>query len=93
MTAFLKNEYLPASRKTSGIGSLPLERTICYLYQWTTTEMSPRNSCIRLKVARLNAEMEKSKTQVGFQGTYLNFDYVKKQTRVKTIQKTRRSHC
>jgi uncharacterized protein (DUF885 family) len=42
MTAFLKNEYLPASRKTSGIGSLPLEKNYMLpMKQWTTTEMSP----------------------------------------------------
>jgi uncharacterized protein (DUF885 family) len=76
MTAFLKNEYLPA-KKTSGIGSLPLEKNymLPMRKQWTTTEMSPDEiHALGLKeVARLNAEMEKVKTQVGFEGTLLEF--------------------
>ncbi|MFT4984285.1 MAG: hypothetical protein ACI9Q9_001349, partial [Flavobacterium sp.] len=92
MTAFLKNEYLPASRKTSGIGSLPFGKELyaTYAKQWTTTEMSPDEiHALGLKeVARLNAEMEKVKTQVGFQGTLLEFfDYVRNKPELKPFKK------
>ena len=92
MTAFLKNEYLHASRKTSGIGSLPFGKELyaTYAKQWTTTEMSPDEiHALGLKeVARLNAEMEKVKTQVGFQGTLLEFfDYVRNKPELKPFTK------
>lgn len=77
MADFLTNEYLPASRATSGIGSLPFGKDLyaTYVKQWTTTEMTPEQIHeLGLKeVARLNAEMEKVKTQVGFKGTLLEF--------------------
>jgi uncharacterized protein (DUF885 family) len=77
MADFLNKEYLPASRATSGIGSLPLGKELyaVYVKQWTTTEMTPEQIHeLGLKeVARLNAEMEKVKTQVGFKGTLLEF--------------------
>ena len=77
MTDFLTKEYLPASRKTSGIESLPFGKDLyaAYVKQWTTTEMTPEEIHeLGLKeVARLNAEMEKVKTQVGFKGTLLQF--------------------
>ena len=77
MADFLTNEYLPASRATSGIGSLPFGKDLyaTYVKQWTTTEMTPEQiHALGLKeVARLNAEMEKVKTQVGFKGTLLEF--------------------
>ena len=77
MTDFLKNEYLPASRTTSGIGSLPFGKDLyaAYAKQWTTTAMTPdeiHNLGLK-EVARLNAEMEKVKTQVGFKGTLKAF--------------------
>jgi len=77
MIAFLKTEYLPASRNTSGIGSIPNGKEIykAYVKQWTTTDKSPEEIHeIGLKeVARLNAEMEKVKEQVGFKGTLKEF--------------------
>lgn len=77
MADFLRKEYLPASRATSGIGSLPFGKDLYKIYvkQWTTTEMSPEEIHeLGLKeVARLNAEMEKVKNQVGFKGTLLAF--------------------
>ena len=77
MADFLTKEYLPASRATSGIGSLPFGKDLyaTYVKQWTTTEMTPEQiHALGLKeVARLNAEMEKIKTQVGFKGTLLEF--------------------
>lgn len=77
MIAFLKTEYLPASRNTSGIGSIPNGKEIyaAYVKQWTTTNKTPDEIHeIGLKeVARLNAEMEKVKVQVGFKGTLKEF--------------------
>lgn len=77
MADFLTNEYLPASRATSGIGSFPFGKDLyaTYVKQWTTTEMTPEEIHeLGLKeVARLNAEMEKVKAQVGFKGTLLAF--------------------
>ncbi|MFV8378835.1 DUF885 domain-containing protein [Flavobacterium sp. LB3R33] len=77
MADFLNKEYLPASRATSGIGSLPFGKELyaTYVKQWTTTEMTPEQIHeLGLKeVARLTSEMEKVKTQVGFKGTLIEF--------------------
>ncbi|SHF94175.1 Uncharacterized conserved protein, DUF885 familyt [Flavobacterium fluvii] len=77
MTDFLKKEYLPASRTTSGFGSFPFGKDLYAIYvkQWTTTEMTPdeiHNLGLK-EVTRLNAEMEKVKNQVGFKGTLKEF--------------------
>jgi uncharacterized protein (DUF885 family) len=77
MAQFLKEEYLPASRATSGIGSLPFgkEYYATCVKQWTTTEMTPdeiHNLGLK-EVARLKFEMEKIKIQMGFKGTLLSF--------------------
>jgi uncharacterized protein (DUF885 family) len=77
MTAFLKNEYLPASRSTSGIGANKGGDGLykAYVKQWTTTEKNPVEIHeLGLKeVALLNAEMEKVKNEVGFKGTLKEF--------------------
>ena len=77
MADFLTKEYLPASRKTSGIGSLPFGKKLyaTYTKQWTTTDMTPEQIHeLGLKeVARLTAEMEKVKVKVGFKGTLPEF--------------------
>jgi uncharacterized protein (DUF885 family) len=77
MIAFLKGEYLAASRSTSGIGSIPNGKEMyqAYVKQWTTTNKTPdeiHNTGLK-EVARLNAEMEKVKQQVGFKGTLKEF--------------------
>ena len=92
MTAFLKNEYLPASRSTSGIGSLSFGKDLyaAYVKQWTTTEMTPEeiHQLGLNEVARLHAEMEKVKTQVGFKGTLMEFfDYVRNKPELKPFKK------
>lgn len=77
MAYFLKADYLPASRTTSGIGALSFGATYyqALVKQWTTTELKPEEiHALGLKeVARLNAEMEKVKIQVGFKGTLKEF--------------------
>jgi uncharacterized protein (DUF885 family) len=92
MAKFLTDEYLPASRTTSGIGSLAFGKELyaVYVKQWTTTEMSPEEIHeLGLKeVARLNAEMEKVKAQVGFKGTLLDFfEYVRNKKELKPFTK------
>lgn len=92
MTEFLKNEYLPASRTTSGIGVFPFGKELyaTYVKQWTTTEMTPEEIHeLGLKeVARINAEMEKVKTQVGFKGTLLAFfEEVRNKKELKAFKK------
>ncbi|RXR24685.1 DUF885 domain-containing protein [Flavobacterium stagni] len=82
MVAFLKNEYLPKSRQTSGIGSLTggKEWYASLAKQWTTTTKSPAEIHeLGLKeVARIKAEMEKVKNQVGFKGSIIEFfDFVR----------------
>ena len=77
MGDFLKNEYLPKTRLSSGIGVLPQGKEL-YVYQvklWTTTNKTPEEIYeIGLKeVARIRGEMEKVKEQVGFKGTLTEF--------------------
>ncbi len=77
MTDFLNKEYLPASRITSGIGSLPFGKDLyaAYVKQWTTTDMTAEaiHELGLKEVSRLTAEMEKVKNQVGFKGTLIEF--------------------
>jgi uncharacterized protein (DUF885 family) len=92
MAAFLQNIYLPACRTTSGIGSLPNGKAIYanLVKQWTTTDKTP-NEIHELglkEVARLQAEMEKVKQQVGFKGTLLSFfDVVRNKKELKPFTK------
>jgi len=92
MSAFIKSEYIPKSRTTSGIGALPKGNELykAYVKQWTTTEMTPEEiHALGLKeVARLKSEMEKIKTQVGFKGTIKEFfDYVRNKKELKPFKK------
>ncbi len=77
MAVFLKSEYLPASRLSSGIGDLSFGKNYyqALVKQWTTTELQPdeiHNLGLK-EVARLSSEMEKVKNQVGFKGTIKQF--------------------
>jgi uncharacterized protein (DUF885 family) len=80
--AFLKTDYLPNSRETSGIGSVTGGKE---LYQtlvksWTTTNKTPEeiHQLGLSEVARIKQEMEKVKSQVGFTGSLLEFfEYVR----------------
>jgi uncharacterized protein (DUF885 family) len=72
LTDFFEKEYLPKSRSSSGIDSTSNGRAK-YEYlirQWTTTGKSPEeiHQTGLAEVARIRAEMEKIKTQVGFTG-------------------------
>ena len=69
---FIKNEYLPKARTSSGISAVPDgDKYYAYLAKyWTTTSMTPDQifELGQKEVARIRAEMEKVKTEVGFKG-------------------------
>ncbi|MFY0605442.1 MAG: DUF885 domain-containing protein [Cyclobacteriaceae bacterium] len=79
---FMINEYLPAGRETSGIYGIPngeayYNNRIKY---YTTTTMTADEifELGKSEVARLSAEMEKVKAQVGFEGDLSSFfDHVR----------------
>lgn len=69
---FLQNEYLPATRETSGISALAGGRSQ-YQYwveYWTTTSMTPDEvfALGESEVARITEEMQKVRQQMGFEG-------------------------
>ena len=77
MLAFLKTEYLPASRNTSGTASFPDGKQwyAANVKDWTTTDMTPTaiHQLGLKEVQRLKMEMETVKAQVGFKGTLIEF--------------------
>ena len=77
MLAFLKTEYLPASRNTSGTASVPDGKQwyAANVKDWTTTDMTPTaiHQLGLKEVQRLKMEMETVKAQVGFKGTLIEF--------------------
>lgn len=92
MAEFLKNDYLPASRTTSGIGSFSFGKELyaANAKQWTTTEMTPAEIHeLGLKeVGRLKKEMEIVKNQVGFKGTLKEFfEHVRNKKELKPFTK------
>jgi uncharacterized protein (DUF885 family) len=90
--AFMKTDYIPACRTTSGIGSIKGGNDLykVLVKQWTTTEKTPEEIHeIGLKeVARIKAEMEKVKAQVGFKGTIIEFfDHVRNKPELMPFKK------
>ena len=77
MGDFLEKEYLPKARNTDGINALPNGKNIYEYYakSWTTTNKTPEeiNKIGLQQVAMLRAEMEKVKTQLGFEGSLEEF--------------------
>lgn len=69
---FFSNEYLPKARTTTGIADIPQGKEY-YQYlikSWTTTDLTP-DSVYHLgenEVARIEAEMNKVKDEIGFDG-------------------------
>ncbi|MFN3753133.1 DUF885 domain-containing protein [Flavobacterium sp.] len=89
--AFMKSDYVPACRTTSGISSLKGGNDLYKIYvkQWTTTTKTPEEIHeLGLKeVARIKAEMEKVKAQVGFKGTIIEFfDHVRNKPELKPFK-------
>ncbi|HSU27432.1 MAG TPA: DUF885 domain-containing protein [Chitinophagaceae bacterium] len=82
LASFLKNEYLPQSRSSSGIGSLPGgEAWYNFNLRQTATVNKTADELFNTgleEVKRIRTEMEKVKTEVGFTGD-LNafFDFMK----------------
>lgn len=81
-TNFMKDEYLPAGRETSGIAGIPngAEYYNNRIKYYTTTTMSADEifELGKSEVARLSSEMEKVKNQVGFKGDLKAFfDHVR----------------
>jgi uncharacterized protein (DUF885 family) len=69
---FLRTEYIPKTRTTTGIGDIPQgkEWYQALIQFWTTTDLTP-DSIFNLgqsEVARIRNEMEKVKDEVGFKG-------------------------
>jgi len=74
---FIKNEYLPAGRTTSGIAAIPNGEAY-YKHQiklYTTTDMTAAeiHQLGLDEVARISSEMEKVKEQIGFKGDLKSF--------------------
>ena len=82
MADFMKNEYLPASRSTSGCGDLENGNEIYQFWvrYFTTTDMTA-DEIFELgerEVARITKEMEKVKHEVGYDGDLISFfDFVR----------------
>lgn len=74
---FLKNEYIPKCRTSSGISNIPNGKEYyAYLTKfWTTTSLTPDQifEIGNKEVVRLRSEMEKVKEQVGFKGDLAAF--------------------
>lgn len=74
---FVKDDYLPASRKSSGVGSLPDGKKIyeAAIANFTTTRMTA-DEIHKLgleEVSRITREMEQIKKQTGFKGSLKAF--------------------
>ena len=82
MTDFLKNDYLPTGRESSGIAALPNGETY-YNHQiklYTTTDMTADeiHQLGLREVARITSEMEAVKKEVGYEGDLVSFfDHVR----------------
>ncbi|THH39947.1 DUF885 domain-containing protein [Neolewinella litorea] len=82
LTQYVREEYLPLTRETSGIDEIPNGKAYYnYLIKlYTTTDMSADeiHEIGLREVARLRQEMEKVKQQVGFEGDLQAFfDHVR----------------
>lgn len=77
MYTFIKNEYIPKCRETTGISAIPQGKEY-YEYlvkQWTTTDLTPDQifEIGQKEVARIRGEMERVKSETGFTGTLKEF--------------------
>ena len=86
LAVFLKKEYLPKARKSTGINAIPGGKDLySYLVRyWTTTNKSPEeiHQTGLAEVERIRAEMEKIKDEVHFPGNLKQFfEYLKTEPR------------
>ncbi len=85
MYDFVKDEYMPKCRTTSGISDIPNGKAY-YTYItkfWTTTSMTPDEifDIGQKEVARIKSEMEKVKDETGFKGdlkAFINYIHTDK---------------
>ncbi len=74
---FLRDEYLPVARDSTGISALEggREQYQYWVRFWTTTDLTPDQifDLGRQEVERITAEMEQVKTEMGFQGTLAEY--------------------
>ena len=82
LATFFQNEYLPKARLTSGINAFPNGKEMYkdYIFAMTTTHKDPEEvyQLGLSEVARITAEMEKIKNQIGFKGTLSElFEFMK----------------
>lgn len=72
MRQFMEEEYLPASRSSTGISEIPNGKELYshYIKYYTTTNMTADEifELGQQEVERISQEMEKVKAQVGFKG-------------------------
>ena len=72
LATFFKTVYLPKTRLSAGIDAIPngKKQYEFLVREWTTTNMTPDeiHQLGLREVARIRAEMEKVKTEVGFKG-------------------------
>ena len=77
LSLFLKNEYLPKARSTSGVSELPdgLNYYKLCVKRWTTTDktLDEIYNTGSNEVKRIRAEMENTKNATGFKGTLDSF--------------------
>jgi uncharacterized protein (DUF885 family) len=86
LAVFLKNEYLPKARTTSGIGALPEgDQLYKYLVRQVTTTHKTADEIFATglsEVKRICAAMEQVKEQVGFVGSLDSFfNYMRTDTK------------
>lgn len=82
LAAFLKNEYLPKARTSTGISGISNGADYYkYLVRfWTTTNQTPEEiyNTGLAEVERIKAEMERTKNSVGYKGDLIAFfDFMK----------------
>ena len=77
LASFLKNEYLPVARTSSGIGSLPDGvKFYNYLIRQQTTTLKTSEEIYQTglsEVNRIKTEMDRVKNQTGFKGDMQSF--------------------
>ncbi|MCC6509314.1 MAG: DUF885 domain-containing protein, partial [Pirellulaceae bacterium] len=77
MGRFLREEYLPKGRSSSGIGALAggAEQYKYWVRYWTTTALTPEEifQTGEAEVARIRAEMERVRGLLGFTGSMPEF--------------------
>lgn len=74
---YIKNEYISQCRTTCGISDIPggKEYYAFLAHVWTITSLTPDQiyETGKKEVARIHADMEKVKNEVGFKGSLKNF--------------------